>query len=123
MSLIKPAASFPIANQVLPTAEQRKWLVSALTQPGGKLPLVMAGGERVSAEVVNACLAAGWVEPWVYNPLKAKTMVCRLTDLGKTVASKEAIIRVDFSLWRRDTSSSEAVVQDLGARVSRVAGE
>nr|WP_184431569.1 hypothetical protein [Roseospira goensis] len=57
-----------------------------LAQPGGKLPLFDANGRRVSRRLVQACLDAGWAEPWFANPVKPDWQVCKLTDAGRTVA-------------------------------------
>lgn len=86
--------------------DQRKWLQLGLTQPGGKLPNSDAQGERISDDVIDACLQAGLVEQWMYNPLKPNWKVCRLTDAGRAVLSKDQIIRVDFSRWQRDDSAN-----------------
>lgn len=74
-----------------PTASQLKWLSRGLTQPGGKLPLFDALGQRVSERTVQACLDKGWVVPWFDNPLKPGWMVCKLTDAGRSlVEGKQA---------------------------------
>ncbi len=88
-----------------PTEEQRRWLRSGLHQPGGKLPLYDAEGGRVSALLIEACLQAGWAEPWVPGPTLAKVRICRLTATGKASLEGDGVIRVDFTQWKRDTSS------------------
>lgn len=89
----------------VPTEAQRAWLFSGLNQPGGKLPLYDAQGQRIPAAVIASCLQAGWVEPWVPSPTLTAVRVCRLTATGKAALEGEAVIRVDFSHWKRDTSS------------------
>ena len=74
-----------------PTAVQRRWLVRGLEQPGGKLPLFDADGQRVAERTVRACVARGWAEPWFDNPLKHDWLVCRLTHLGRAVAGEEGM--------------------------------
>ena len=66
-----------------PTTAQRRWLIRGLDQPGGKLPLFDAAGRKVSRRTVEACIAAGWAEPWFDNPLKPDWLVCRLTMAGR----------------------------------------
>mgnify|MGYP000900577039 CR=1 FL=1 len=88
-----------------PTDEQRRWLGTGLNQPGGKLPLYDEKGTRVSAELITACVQAGWAEPWALNPTRTDNQVCRLTEAGRQALQKdkEGVIRVDFSMWRRDS--------------------
>jgi hypothetical protein len=69
-----------------PTPAQARWLMRGLDQPGGKLPLFDSRGQRVSRRMVEACMAAGWAEPWFDNPLKPDWLVCRLTEEGRRVA-------------------------------------
>lgn len=68
-----------------PTAAQRQWLACGLDQPGGKLPLFDADGQRVNPRTIKACLRQGWAEPWFKNPLKPDWLVCRLTDAGRQI--------------------------------------
>ena len=70
-------------RRTAPTPAQRRWLRRGLDQPGGKLPLFDPQGQRVRPNLVRACLAAGWAEPWFDNPLKPDWLVCRLTDAGR----------------------------------------
>ena len=63
-----------------PTAVQRAWLNRGLTQPGGKLPLFDANGQRVSPRTIQACIDQGWAEPWFANPTKPDWLVCKLTE-------------------------------------------
>jgi len=66
-----------------PTLDQQDWLRCGLDQPGGKLPLFDAEGQRVEPDVIRACIDAGWAEPWFSNPIKPDWLVCRLTDSGR----------------------------------------
>ena len=65
-----------------PTEPQRRYLERGLTEPGGKLPLFDADGREVPRRTVEACIARGWAEPWVANPIKPDWLVCRLTAEG-----------------------------------------
>jgi hypothetical protein len=66
-----------------PTEPQRRYLERGLTQPGGKLPLFYPDGREVPPRTVQACVANGWAEPWITNPIKPDWLVCRLTDKGR----------------------------------------
>jgi hypothetical protein len=66
-----------------PTVAQRRWLERGLKQPGGKLPLFDEQGREVPRRTVESCLAAGWAEPWIANPIKPDWLVCRLTTAGR----------------------------------------
>ncbi len=70
-----------------PTIGEILYLRRGLTQPGGKLPLFDLDGQDVDIDVVKKCLSRGWAKPWFQNPLKPDWMVCRLTELGRQVAS------------------------------------
>jgi hypothetical protein len=70
-----------------PTKAQRIWLQAGLDQPGGKLPLFDARGQRVNERTIRSCLQQGWAEPWFYNPIKPDWMVCKLTDVGRSAVS------------------------------------
>ena len=72
-----------------PTDVQKAWLVRGLTQPGGKLPLFDDAGKRIDTRTIRACIDQGWAEPWFANPLKPDWLVCRLTDSGRAVASRD----------------------------------
>ena len=78
----------PATGERRPTAAQRRWLRRGLDQPGGKLPLFDGKGQKVSRRVVEACIAAGWAEPWFDNPLKPDWLVCRLTEAGRGVVGR-----------------------------------
>ena len=67
------------------TRIQRGWLACGLDQPGGKLPLFDANGQRISERTIQSCIKQGWAEPWFDNPLKPGWLVCKLTDAGRTV--------------------------------------
>ena len=78
-------ASLPEAR---PTVAQRRGLARGLDQPGGKLPLFDADGQRIAERTIRSCIAHGWAEPWFDNPLKRDWLVCRLTKLGRAVAGE-----------------------------------
>jgi len=80
-SALRPSASQP-------SAVQRAWLSRGLTQPGGKLPLFDADGQRVSPRTIQACIDQGWAEPWFANPTKPDWLVCKLTEQGRIAAQK-----------------------------------
>ena len=66
-----------------PSAAQLNWLRMGLGQPGGKLPLFNKDGQRIDKRTVRACLANGWAEPWVPNPIKPDWEVCKLSEAGR----------------------------------------
>jgi hypothetical protein len=70
-----------------PSLPELFYLRRGLSQPGGKLPLFDLDGQAIAAEVVQACLARGWAEPWFNNPLKPDWQVCKLTDAGRRLAA------------------------------------
>ncbi len=96
----------PIASA--PTDDQRRWLKYGEKQPGGKLPLYDEVGKRISPDLIQSCVKAGWAEPWALNPTRHENLICRLTEAGRQILQREAVIRVDFSLWRRDTTEAAA---------------
>jgi len=71
-----------IAAPVRPSEPQRRYLERGLEEPGGKLPLFDRGGREVPRKTVEACIAHGWAEPWIRNPIKPDWLVCRLTADG-----------------------------------------
>ncbi|MFO1188691.1 MAG: hypothetical protein U1E97_03650 [Alphaproteobacteria bacterium] len=71
-----------------PSPAQRAWLQRGMDQPGGKLSLFDADGQRMNARTIRACIAAGWAEPWFHNPLKPDWLVCRLTPAGRALFSE-----------------------------------
>lgn len=78
-----------IAAPVRLTEAQRRYLARGLTEPGGKLPLFDRDGREVAHKTVEACIAHGWAERWITNPIKPDWPVCRLTDLGYVVLGHE----------------------------------
>ncbi|MBP6770105.1 MAG: hypothetical protein KA171_20160 [Reyranella sp.] len=70
-----------------PTISELIYLRRGLIQPGGKLPLFDLDGQEVDIAIVKKCLNAGWAQPWFKNPLKPDWLVCKLTELGRQVAS------------------------------------
>lgn len=75
-----------------PTEPQRRYLERGVTQPGGKLPLFFADGREVPPRTIQACLANGWAEPWLDNPIKPEWLVCRLTAKGRAVLGPAAAL-------------------------------
>lgn len=71
----------------LPTLPELIYLRRGVAQPGGKLPLFDLDGQAVTAAIVRRCLDRGWAEPWFSNPLKPDWLVCKLTALGRRIAS------------------------------------
>jgi hypothetical protein len=104
-------------NASSPTDAQRRWLGYGLKQPGGKLPLYDEVGARVAQDLITSCVKAGWAEPWALNPLRPEPQICRLTEAGRQALNREAVIRVDFSMWRRDTTDSRpATLPEVATR-------
>ena len=71
----------------LPTLQEILYLRRGLSQPGGKLPLFDLDGQDVDIDIVKRCLRVGWAKPWFKNPLKPDWLVCKLTELGRQVAT------------------------------------
>ncbi len=71
-----------------PTQVQLTWLQRGLGQPGGKLPLFDAYGQRVHERTVRSCIDQGWAEPWFENPIKPDWTVCKLTTAGRDIAAR-----------------------------------
>ena len=71
------------------TEAQRRYLERGLTEPGGKLPLYDREGREVPHKTVEACLAHGWAERWIANPIKPDWPVCRLTEAGYRVLGRD----------------------------------
>mgnify|MGYP000498308118 CR=1 FL=1 len=69
-----------------PTAAQLAYLQRGLDQPGGKLPLFDAEGQRYDPRTIRTCIARGWAEPWFANPTKPDWLVCKLTEAGHKAA-------------------------------------
>lgn len=74
-----------LARGPRPSAIQLAWLTRGLDQPGGKLPLFDANGQRVDPRTVRSCIENGWAEPWFNNPLKPGWLVCKLTKVGRAL--------------------------------------
>jgi hypothetical protein len=72
-----------------PTEPQRRYLERGLAQPGGKLPLFDADGREVPVRTIQACIAHGWAEPWIHNPIRPEWMVCKLTARGYAVLGRD----------------------------------
>jgi len=72
----------PTPFEARPPASQRRFLERGLTEPGGKLPLFDRDRRPVPRKTIEACLAHGWAEPWVANPIKPDWRVCKLTSKG-----------------------------------------
>ena len=88
MTMQAKSAALRAGTFAQPTAVQRRWLKAGLEQPGGKLPLFDSDGQKVSKKTVDACIRQNWAEPWFANPLKPDWQVCKLTHLGREVASE-----------------------------------
>ena len=71
------------------TSAQRRYLARGLTQPGGKLPLFDREGREVPRKTVEACIANGWAESWIANPIKPDWLVCRLTPAGYRILGQK----------------------------------
>jgi hypothetical protein len=71
-----------IAAVLRPTDAQRRYLSRGLQEPGGKLPLFDHDGREVPRKTIEACIANGWAELWVNNPIRPDWLVCRLTPTG-----------------------------------------
>ena len=90
MPVRSPIADAPVSGvHAKPSPAQLRWLRTGLSQPGGKLPLFDADGQRVPTRTVRSCIDSGWAEPWFANPLKPDWIVCKLTHLGRVVAEEE----------------------------------
>ena len=67
---------------VAPSAAQWRYLVRGLTEPGGKLPLFDQSGREIPHRTIETCIAHGWAEAWIRNPVRPDWLVCRLTAEG-----------------------------------------
>lgn len=76
-----------VTNKVYnkPTSAQKKYLKLGDKQPGGKLPLFDDNGQRIHERTIQACMRAGWCEPWARNSIEPKWLVCKLTADGKQI--------------------------------------
>jgi hypothetical protein len=82
------AAALPEGEGPL-TLAQRRYLARGLKESGGKLPLFDEDGREIPRRTIEACVAHGWAEPWISNPIKPDWLVCRLTPSGYRVLGKE----------------------------------
>ena len=82
------APEFSNTAAVRPSEAQRRYLERGLDEPGGKLPLFDRTGREVAKKTVEACVAHGWAEPWIRNPIKPDWLVCRLTADGFRVLGR-----------------------------------
>ncbi len=73
------------AHELRPSEAQARYLVRGLAEPGGKLPLFDREGREIPKKTIEACIAHGWAEPWIANPMKPDWLVCRLTPAGYRV--------------------------------------
>jgi hypothetical protein len=77
------------AAAVRPSEAQRRYLQRGLVQPGGKLPLFESDGREIPRKTIEACIAHGWAERWLANPIKPDWLVCKLTPAGYQVLGRE----------------------------------
>jgi hypothetical protein len=83
-----------------PSEAQARYLARGLEEPGGKLPLFDRDGREIPKKTIESCIAHGWAEPWVANPMKPNWLVCRLTPEGYRVlaaAGRKAISRTGIA--------------------------
>jgi hypothetical protein len=78
------------AHEVRPSEAQVRYLTRGLHEPGGKLPLFDREGREIPKKTIEACIAHGWAEPWIANPMKLDWLVCRLTPAGFRVLGHPA---------------------------------
>lgn len=89
-------AAIPAAwRRARPTPVQRAYLRRGLDQPGGKLPLFDAQGQRYPERTIRACMEQGWAEPWFVNPLKPNWLVCKLTEEGRALVERKGAAEDD----------------------------
>jgi hypothetical protein len=82
------AARLPVEGLV-PSAAQRRYLVRGVGEPGGKLPLFDESGREIPHRTIETCIAHGWAEAWIRNPVRPDWLVCRLTAQGFHALGKE----------------------------------
>ncbi len=70
-----------------PTAVQRAWLKQGLGEPGGKLPMFDRQGQAYNRRTIQSCIAQGWSESWIENPVTPDWLVCKLTAAGRAAVS------------------------------------
>jgi hypothetical protein len=85
MAVNSAARAEPRNEQVRPSPVQKRWLERGLDQAGGKLPLFDEEGREIDPRTIKSCIRQGWAEPWVANPIKHDWLVCRLTQVGRTI--------------------------------------
>lgn len=85
MKVISGAHKRSGRRRAFPSTAQARYLSLGLRQPGGKLPLFDSNGQKIAPRTIKACMQAGWAKPWHKNPIQPDWLVCRLTDLGKSV--------------------------------------
>ena len=83
----RPGKGLGQQRAVHPTAVQRAWLKQGLGEPGGKLPLFDRQGQPYNRRTIQSCIAQGWAEPWIENPIKPDWLVCKLTKTGRAAVS------------------------------------
>lgn len=76
-------------GRAFPSRAQTRYLSLGLRQPGGKLPLFDADGQRIQPRTIRACMEAGWCHPWHQNPVQPDWLVCRLTERGREVIERD----------------------------------
>lgn len=81
-------AQLPAAG-VAPSQPQRRYLERGLAEPGGKLPLFDESGREIPLRTIETCIAHGWAEAWIRNPVKPDWLVCRLTAEGFRALGKQ----------------------------------
>jgi len=81
-------ASSEPSPDLRPSAAQLRYLARGLEEPGGKLPLFDRDGREIPRKTIEACIAHGWAEPWVANPMKPSWLVCRLTAEGYRILGR-----------------------------------
>ncbi|MBZ0139419.1 MAG: hypothetical protein K8H87_06535 [Pseudorhodoplanes sp.] len=78
------------AAALRPSEAQRRYLERGLREPGGKLPIFDEDGRMVPRKTIDSCIAHGWAQPWIENPIKPDWLVCRLTPLGYALLTGDA---------------------------------
>lgn len=85
MAVNSAARAEPRNEQVRPSPAQKRWLERGLDQAGGKLSLFDEEGREIDPRTIKSCIRQGWAEPWVANPIKPDWLVCRLTQMGRSI--------------------------------------
>jgi hypothetical protein len=89
-AVVSPDSNHDNAAPLRPTEPQRRYLERGLMQPGGKLPLFDRDGREVPPRTIQSCVAHGWAEPWIHNPIRPEWQVCKLTAKGYAALGHEA---------------------------------